>query len=176
MGGGYKALLAMREQGVITGFGAGVNEWQTCQTLTQQGDFDLFLLAGRYTLLEQEALESFLPLAQSRGIGLVIGGPYNSGVLATGPKPGAWYNYNPAPPEILEKVAKIQAICAHHKVRMVDAAFQFPLRHPAVVSVIPGGQGLDEMASNLLAAQASIPPALWAELKSEGLMRKDAPV
>ncbi len=174
--GGYKALTEMREQGVIKAFGGGVNEWQSCQTLTEQGDFDLFLLAGRYTLLEQEALETFLPLAESRGIGLVIGGPYNSGILATGPKPGAFFNYDPAPQDILHRVARIEAICNDHDVRMVDAAFQFPLRHPTTVSVIPGGQGLVEMHSNLQAAQAEMPAQLWADLKAAGLMRADAPV
>lgn len=174
--GGYKALTEMREQGVIKAFGGGVNEWQPCQTLAEQGDFDLFLLAGRYTLLEQEALQSFLPLAESRGIGLVIGGPYNSGILATGPKPGAFFNYDPAPQEILDRVAKIEAVCERHGVRMVDAAFQFPLLHPTTVSVIPGGQGQSEMQSNLAAAKADIPAALWADLKHEGLMHPDAPV
>ncbi len=176
MAGGYRALLELREQGVIRAFGAGVNEWQPCQWLAERGDFDLFLLAGRYTLLEQEALESFLPLCTRRGIGIVIGGPYNSGVLATGAKPGAFYNYNPAPPEVLDRVARIEAACTRYATRMVDAAFQFPLCHPAVVSVIPGGQGTSEMASNLLAAKAEIPPALWTQLKAEGLMRPDAPV
>ncbi|MCY1125904.1 aldo/keto reductase [Frigidibacter sp. RF13] len=176
IGGGYRALLKLREEGVIRAFGAGVNEWQPCQWLTERGDFDIFLLAGRYTLLEQEALASFLPLAQERGIGIVIGGPYNSGILASGPKPGAFYNYNPAPPEIIARVERIQAVCAHHDVRLVDAAFQFPLRHPAVLSVIPGGQSVSEMEANLAAATAAIPPALWADLKAEGLMRPDAPV
>lgn len=176
MQGGYKALLSLREQGVIKGFGAGVNEWQPCQWLTERGDFDLFLLAGRYTLLEQESLKSFLPMAESRGIGIVIGGPYNSGVLATGARPGAFYNYDPAPQAILDRVARIEAVCARHSVRLVDAAFQFPLRHPAVVSVIPGGQGVNEMHSNLAAVAARIPEALWADLKSEGLLAADAPV
>lgn len=176
MQGGYKALLKLRDEGVIAAFGAGVNEWQPCQWMAERGDFDLFLLAGRYTLLEQEALESFLPLATERGIGIVIGGPYNSGILATGPKPGAFYNYDPAPPEILERVARIEAVCNSHGVRLVDVAFQFPLRHPAVVSVIPGGQGLAEMDGNLAAAAAEIPPALWDDLKTEGLLRQDAPV
>lgn len=174
--GGYKALVSLRDQGVIKAFGAGVNEWQSCQWLTERGDFDLFLLAGRYTLLEQEALETFLPLVEQRGIGIVIGGPYNSGILATGPKPGAFYNYNPAPQAVLDQVARIGAACKRHTVRMVDAAFQFPLRHPAVVSVIPGGQGVAEMEANAAAATAEIPPALWAELKAEKLMRQDAPV
>ncbi len=175
MAGGYKALLELRDQGVIKAFGAGVNEWQPCQWLAERGDFDIFLLAGRYTLLEQEALNSFLPLCENRGIGVVIGGAYNSGILATGPKPGAFYNYEPAPPEILERVRRIEGICAEHGVRMVDAAFQFPLRHPSVVSVIPGGQGMDEMNSNIAAESAQIPDDVWADLKAAGLMREDAP-
>lgn len=176
MEGGYKALVKLRDDGVIKAFGAGINEWQPCQWMAERGDFDIFLLAGRYTLLEQEALETFLPLAEKKGIGIVIGGPYNSGILATGAKPGAFYNYDPAPPDILDRVARIEQACARHGVRMVDAAFQFPLRHPAVVSVIPGGQGVAEMEGNLAAARAEIPQALWAELKSQGLMRPDAPV
>jgi D-threo-aldose 1-dehydrogenase len=176
MAGGYRALLTLRDAGVIKAFGAGVNEWQPCQWMLERGDFDLFLLAGRYTLLEQEALASFLPMALDRGVGVVVGGPYNSGVLATGPKPGAFYNYDPAPPEILDRVARIEAICARHSVRLVDAAFQFPLRHPAVVSVIPGGQGVAEVDANLAAAHATIPTALWRDLQSAGLLRQDAPV
>lgn len=176
MAGGYRALVALRDQGVIRAIGGGINEWQPCQWLLERGDFDLFLLAGRYTLLEQEALDSFLPLCAARGVGVVVGGPYNSGILATGPKPGAHYNYAPAPDRVMAKVARLQAVCAAHGVRLVDAAFQFPLRHPAVVSVIPGGQGLGEMASNLAAAKAVIPQALWEELRAEGLVRADAPI
>lgn len=173
--GGHKALVALREQGVIAGFGLGVNEWQSAQWVTERGDPDVILLAGRYTLLEQDALTSFLPLCQERGIGIVIGGPYNSGILATGPRPGAFYNYDPAPQDVLDRVGKIKAICKSHNVRLVDAAFQFPLGHPAVVSVVPGGQAVAEMKSNTAAATADIPSALWAELKSAGLMREDAP-
>ena len=175
MAGGYRALLALRDQGVIRAFGGGINEWQPCQWLLERGDFDLFLLAGRYTLLEQEAQESFLPLCVERGVGIVVGGPYNSGILATGPKPGAHWNYAPAPDWVMQKAARLQGVCARHGVRLVDAAFQFPLRHPAVVSVIPGGQGLEEMASNLKAAQTKIPQALWDQLRDEGLIRADAP-
>ncbi len=175
MAGGYRALMQMRDQGVIRAFGAGVNEWQSCQWMAERGDFDLFLLAGRYTLLEQEALDSFLPLCEARGIGIVIGGPYNSGILATGPREGAFYNYDPAPPEILARVGKIEAVCKAHGVRMLDAAFGFPLNHPAVVSVIPGGQGVAEMKGNLAAAEAEFPAALWHDLKAQGLMRQDAP-
>lgn len=175
MADGYRALLRLREEGVIRAFGAGVNQWEPCQWLAERGDFDLFLLAGRYTLLEQEALESFLPLAESRGIGIVIGGAYNSGILATGAREGAHYNYEPAPPEILERVRRIEAACEAHGVRLVDAAFRFPLLHPAVISNVPGSQTPEQMASNLHAARAEIPAALWDDLKAQGLMRGDAP-
>jgi len=173
---GYRALTRLRDEGTIKAFGAGVNEWQICQTLTERGDFDLFLLAGRYTLLEQEALETFLPLAESRGIGIITGGPYNSGILATGPREGAFYNYDPAPQDILERVARIQKVCETHNVRMIDAAFKFPLHHPSTLSVIPGGQGVAEMQSNIAAARSHIPYTLWTDLKEQGLMREDAPL
>ena len=175
MASGYHAMVSLRDQGAVQAIGGGVNEWEVCQRLAERGDFDLFLLAGRYTLLEQEALESFLPLCESRGIGIVIGGPYNSGVLASGPKPGAFYNYQPASDAILDRVRRIVEVCTSHGVRPVDAAFQFPLLHPCIVSVIPGGQRAEEVESNLRAAEAEIPPALWDDLKAEGLMRPDAP-
>lgn len=172
--GGYKALLSLREQGVIAGFGAGVNEWQACQYMSERGDFDIFLLAGRYTLLEQEALNSFLPMCEERGMGIILGGPYNSGVLATGAVPGAKYNYSDASPEILARVNKIEAVCKAHGVALVNAAFQFPLGHPNVMSVIPGAQRADEVRSNLAASQAKIPTELWAALKKEGLLQENA--
>lgn len=175
MRSGYYGLLSLRDQGAIKAFGGGINEWQVAQTLAERGDFDLFLLAGRYTLLEQEALTSFLPLCQKRGIGIVLGGPYNSGILATGPKPGAYYNYSEAPKDILERVAGIEAVCKRHGVRLIEAALQFPLLHPSVVSVIPGGQRPSEVESNRALLDAKPPAALWADLKKEGLMRADAP-
>lgn len=175
MAGGYRALVELREQGVVKAIGAGVNEWQPCQWMAERGDFDIFLLAGRYTLLEQEPLDSFLPLCEARGIGIVLGGPYNSGILATGPVEGAHYNYEPAPQPIKDRVGRIEAICKAHGVKLADAAFRFPLGHPQVLSVIPGGASRAEMAANLAAVHAEIPPALWADLKAEGLMRPDAP-
>jgi D-threo-aldose 1-dehydrogenase len=176
MKGGYYALLSLRDQGVIKAFGGGINEWQVCETLARRGDFDLFLLAGRYTLLEQEALTSFLPLCEERGIGIVLGGPYNSGILARGPSADAQYNYSDAPKEVIERVRRINAVCERHGVRMIEAALNFPLRHPAVVSVIPGGQSVAEVGSNREILGKAIPEALWADLKNEGLMRPDAPV
>jgi D-threo-aldose 1-dehydrogenase len=175
MGGGYRALHELREQGAIKAFGAGVNEWEIAETLAREGDFDVFLLAGRYTLLEQEALTSFLPYCIEKHIGVVIGGPFNSGILATGPKPGAFYNYAPAPKEILERVRAIEAVCKAHGVRLAEAALRFPLSHPAILSVIPGGQKASEVRRNAEMLQAKIPAALWRDLKSQGLLRADAP-
>lgn len=176
MKGGYYALLSLRDQGVIKALGGGINEWQVAETLARRGDFDLFLLAGRYTLLEQDALESFLPLCVERDIGIVLGGPYNSGILARGPSDDAQYNYSNAPKEVIERVRRIHAVCERHGVRMIEAALNFPLRHAAVVSVIPGGQSVGEVRSNREILGKDIPAALWSDLKSEGLMRQDAPV
>jgi D-threo-aldose 1-dehydrogenase len=176
MEGGYLALHRLREEGLVSAIGAGVNNWEVCEALARQGDFDLFLLAGRYTLLEQEALTSFLPLCEERGIGILLGGPYNSGILATGAQPGATYNYGPAAQDILDRVARIERVCAAHGVRLIEAALRFPLAHPSVVSVIPGGQTAAEWLANAEVLRARIPPALWAELKAQGLLRADAPV
>lgn len=176
MKGGYYAMLSLRDQGVIKAFGGGINEWQVCETLARRGDFDLFLLAGRYTLLEQEALASFLPLCTERGIGIVLGGPYNSGILARGPSDDAQYNYSNAPKEVIDRVRRINAVCQRHGVKMIEAALNFPLRHPAVVSVIPGGQSVEEVRSNRDILGKDIPASLWSDLKSEGLMSQDAPV
>jgi D-threo-aldose 1-dehydrogenase len=176
MQSGYSALLSLREQKVIKAIGGGLNEWEACQWLAERGDFDLFLLAGRYTLLEQEALETFLPQCAKRGIGIVLGGPYNSGILATGPKAGAFYNYSDAPQSVLDKAARIQAVCENHGVKLIEAALQFPLLHPALVSVIPGGQSVEEVRSNRSILDLKIPASLWDELKAEGLIRLDAPV
>ena len=176
MSSGYRALERLRNEKVIKAFGAGLNEWEACQILAERGDFDLFLLAGRYTLLEQEALTSFLPLAQERGIGIVIGGAYNSGILASGAKPGAYYNYDPAPPaHSRARRASLEAVCTRHGVKLVEAALRFPLMHPAVVCVIPGASRPEEIALNMATLAASLPPALWADLKAEGLVRADAP-
>jgi D-threo-aldose 1-dehydrogenase len=173
--GGYDAMISLRDQGVAKAIGGGINEWEVCQTMTERGDFDLFLLAGRYTLLEQGALQSFLPLCQKRGIGIILGGPYNSGILASGPKEGAFYNYSEAPKDVIERVARIHYVCERHGVPMIEAALQFPLFHPSVMSVIPGGQSASEVTGNRKFLDTVIPTALWRDLKAEGLVREDAP-
>lgn len=174
--GGYRALTELRDAGVIRAIGAGVNEWQVCERLLGLGDFDCFLLAGRYTLLEQEALESFLPLCVRRDVGIILGGPYNSGILATGAVNGARYNYAPAPPEIMERVRRIEAVCAAHDVRLIEAALQFVMGHPAVCTVIPGAVNAAEVEANVEIFSRPLPAALWSDLKGAGLLRGDAPV
>ncbi|WP_299809580.1 aldo/keto reductase [uncultured Roseibium sp.] len=174
--GGYRALSELREAGEIGAIGAGVNEWQVCEKLLGLADFDCFLLAGRYTLLEQEALESFLPLCEARDVGIILGGPYNSGILATGAVPGAKYNYADAPPDILERVRRIEEVCAAHSIPLVAAALQFVLGHPCVKTVIPGAVDAAQVEANLAVLKTSIPAGFWSDLKSGGLVREDAPM
>jgi D-threo-aldose 1-dehydrogenase len=176
MKSGYKALVKLRDEKVIKAFGGGVNEWEVGEIMAKRGDFDLFLLAGRYTLLEQKALDSFLPLCEERGIGIVLGGPYNSGILATGAKANAVYNYSKAPKAILDRVRRIEAVCRRHKVKLPEAALRFPLAHPSVVSVIPGGVTPDQVRLNVKTLAAKIPKALWRDLKAEGLLDERATV
>lgn len=175
MNSGYKALIELRDQGVVKAIGCGIDDWEPAQKLVERGDFDIILLAGRYTLLEQHALTSFLPLCQKRGVGIVIGGVYNSGILATGPVDGANYDYAPAPAHIKERVAKIEAVCKRHGVKLVEAALKFPLMHPAVLCVLAGAQSVQQVKRNRAVFDTEIPRALWADLKSEGLLREDAP-
>ncbi|MBO9475876.1 aldo/keto reductase [Shimia sp. R10_1] len=174
--GGYRALTELRDAGEIAAIGAGVNEWQVCERLLGLGDFDGFLLAGRYTLLEQEALDSFLPLCEARDVGIILGGPYNSGILATGAIEGAKYNYDVAPAEIMERVRKIEAVCAAHDTPLIAAALQFVLGHPCVKTVVPGAVSGAEVTANARLMERAIPDALWSDLRGEGLIRPDAPL
>jgi D-threo-aldose 1-dehydrogenase len=174
--GGVRALSDLRSQGVVSAIGIGVNEWQVSETVARNSDVDLFLLAGRYTLLEQDSLESFMPLCQRKGMGVIVGGPFNSGILATGPKPGAYYNYEAAPTHIMERVAAIEKICKAHGVALRDAALQFPLLHPAVACIIPGGISAAEVRENAAGLSRAIPAGLWRQLVAEGLVRTDAPI
>jgi D-threo-aldose 1-dehydrogenase len=147
-----------------------------CVRFAEAGDFDTMLLAGRYSLLEQPALEHFLPLAQRKGIGVMLGGVFNSGILATGAVPGARYNYAAPPPAIEEKVRRIEAVCAAHGVALAHAALRFPLGHPSVSSVVLGAVNPAEVEQNLAAMAAPVPAALWSDLKSAGLLAVEAPV
>lgn len=171
----FKALDDLRSQGVVKAIGVGVNEWEVCHAALNANDFDCFLLAGRYTLLEQDALDEFLPLCEKRGASVVVGGGFNSGILATGAKDGAKYNYAPAPADIMNKVARIEHICAAHSVPLPAAALQFVVAHPAIPSFIAGTRTVEQLNQNLAWFSHDIPLDFWAELKAEGLLRDDAP-
>jgi D-threo-aldose 1-dehydrogenase len=175
MGGAYNALLRLREQKLVSAIGCGLNEWEACEDFAKAGDFDCFLLAGRYTLLHQESLQSFLPLCEQRGIGIILGGPYNSGILASGAVRDAWLHYARAPSGALEKVAAIEALCTRYGVPLRAAALQFPLHHPCVATVIPGMRSTAEIADNLVMLSVPIPQDLWRELKAAGLLNGAAP-
>jgi D-threo-aldose 1-dehydrogenase len=170
--GGWRALDELRSGGAVAAIGAGVNEWEPCARLLDLVDPDLFLLAGRYTLLEQAPLETLFPRCMKRGVRIVIGGPYNSGVLAG----KTTYNYAPVPREVVERVRQIDAVCREHHVPLNCAALQFVLAHPVVASVIPGSQSVAENDENVAALDAPIPAVLWDELKGKNLLHVDAPV
>ncbi len=173
--GAWKALASLREQGVIKAIGIGVNEADICMRFAEVCDLDCVLLAGRYSLLEQEALDTFLPLAEKRGIGIILGGVFNSGILATGAIPGAKYDYDNAPEPVLARVRRIEAVCKAHGVSLPVAAVAFVRFHPAVSSVVLGGVTPQEVARNLAGWNTPVPTALWDDLKSQGLICRDAP-
>ena len=173
--GAWRALADLRSQKVVRAIGIGVNDAEVCARFAREADLDCVLLAGRYTLLEQDALDTFLPVAVSQGIGVMLGGVFNSGILATGARAGAHYNYRPAPPAIVARVERLEAVCAAHGVELACAAVRFPLAHPAVASVVLGAISAAEVERNLAALSAPLPAALWSALVSEGLLRPDAP-
>ncbi len=175
MAGAYVALDRLRSEGVVAGIGIGVNEAEMCVRFAQAGSFDSMLLAGRYSLLEQPALAHFLPLAQQQGMGVMLGGVFNSGILATGAMDGAKYNYRDAPQEILAKVARIERVCTAHGVALPTAALHFALGHPAVASVVLGAETPQEVERNVAGLSAAVPAALWSDLKAERLLDPDAP-
>jgi len=176
MDSGFRALDELRKAGVIGAIGVGINEADTSLRFIQAGDFDCMLLAGRYTLLEQGALDAFLPECEKRRVSVILGGPYNSGILAGPVKPGATHDYVAAPSALIEKAQKIEAVCKRHGVELGAAAMQFPLAHPALCSVIPGALSVAEVEQNVTRIGAKIPADLWAELKREKLLEPAAPV
>ena len=167
--GALPALARLREEGVVRAIGLGVNEWQVCSRVLDEMEVDCFLLAGRFTLLEQEPLGAFLPQCVARKVSVIIGGPYNSGILATDERRRATYDYKPAPEHLWQKAQAIRRMCEAHGVDPRAAALQYPLRHPAVAAVIPGVWALDEIEANLSLYAAPIPDALWRDLASAEL-------
>jgi D-threo-aldose 1-dehydrogenase len=173
--GAYPALDRLRAEGAIGAVGAGMNQAEMLVRFAREADFDCFLVAGRYTLLDQSALVELLPICLERGIAVVIGGVYNSGILAD-PSAGATFDYRPATPERIVQARRLQAVCERHGVPLPAAALQFPFAHPAVTSVLVGARSPDELDASLAFVSMPIPDDLWAELRSEGLLPQEAPV
>jgi D-threo-aldose 1-dehydrogenase len=176
-GRGLKALEELRAAKRIAGFGIGVNEIDACLEVMDNARLDVILLAGRYTLLEQNALDVLFPRCEAAGTAIVVGGPYNSGILAVGTKTAAplFYNYEPAPADVIAKVRAMEEVCDSHGVPLAAAALQFPLAHKLVVSVIPGLDSPARVAQTLALYRHVIPAELWRDLKADGLLREDAP-
>lgn len=171
----YPVLDRLRSEGVIGAVGAGMMQAPMLARLAREGDFDCFLLAGRYTLLDQSGLPELLPLCLERGVSIVVGGVYNSGLLA-GPGGRATFDYVPAPAEFVERARRLDAVCARHGVPLKAAAIQFPFGHPAVASVLSGSRSVAELEENVRMLETPIPADLWAELRAEGLLAPDVPV
>ena len=176
MQGAYDALDKLRAEGVVKAIGFGINEADTCVRFARAGDFDVAMMAGRYSLLDQSGLAEFLPLALSKNIAVMVAGVFNSGILAIGSTPQATYDYVAPPPEVLDKVRRLEALCAAHGVGLRQAAIRFAAMHPAVVSVVLGAVTPDEIAANVRDAAVAIPPALWSEMKAAGLLDPAAPI
>ncbi len=175
IGEAFPTLADLRSQGVVRAIGAGMNQWETLARFARDGDFDCFLLAGRYTLLDHSGLDELLPLCEEKRISIMLGGPYNSGILASDLRPGSKYFYQDAPNEVLELARRIQLICDRHGVPLKAAALQFGLAHPAVASTIPGARSPEEVRENFAMVNHSIAPEFWAELKSAELIPEHAP-
>jgi D-threo-aldose 1-dehydrogenase len=175
IGQAYPTLHRLREEGVVGAIGAGMNQSAMLTRFAREGDFDVFLVAGRYTLLDQDALAELLPTCLERNVAVVVGGVMNSGILAA-PAQAGRFNYKPPPAEIVERARRLAAVCEHHDVPLKAAAIQFPLAHPAVTSVVAGVGRVDHLEEYPVFMREAIPAALWAELRNEGLLAADAPV
>ena len=177
IGSAYPALDQLRSDGTIKAVSAGMNQWEMLARFAREGEFDCFLLAGRYSLLEQESLDELMPLCLEKNIGIMAGGTYNSGILAkTSGGEGAMYNYSEPPADMVEKARRIEAVTTRHGVDIKAAASQFALAHPAVTCIIPGTRRPERVQENYDLLEVDIPAQLWAELRDERLVREDAPV
>ena len=169
--GALPALHDLRDQGVIRAFGLGVNESAVCVRVLREFEPNCFLLAGRFTLLEQEPLDEMLPMCLARNVSVIVGGPYNSGILANAERRRATYDYKPVPDHLWEKAQKIRAICDDHQVDIRAAALQYVLKHPAIASVIPGMWALREVEENNALLKVDLPDSLWSDLADADLSR-----
>jgi D-threo-aldose 1-dehydrogenase len=175
IGTAYPTVHKLRSQGVVRAIGVGMCQAEMLVRFAREGDFDCFLLAGRYTLIDHTGLRELLPICEQKGISIIIGGPYNSGILATGARPGATYDYVEAKPAVLERVAAIEAVCARHNVPLKAAALQFPMAHPAVAAIIPGARSVAEVEENFRLLSMDIPDDYWEELRHLNLLSPEAP-
>ena len=176
MEGAYPFLADLRSKGVIGAVGVGMAFPEVCLRFAKEGQFDCFMLAGAYTLLQHASLDTLLPHCEGAGSSVMVAAPFNTGILATGAIEGARFEYMPASPEVLARTAGIEAICRRHGVRLPAAALQFPLAHPAVVSAVVGNQSMAEVTANLELLAEPIPEGMWQELKGAGLLPAHAPV
>ncbi len=172
--GAFRALDKLRADGVIGAVGVGMNQAEMLTRFADERDFDCFLLAGRYTLLDQSGLRELLPLCESKGISVIIGGVFNSGILAD-PRPGAPYNYVPASDDLIERALQLRDVCSRHGVSLKSAALHFPFGHPAVTTVLVGCRSREELEENVTAFESAIPAELWHELKTLGLLPSEVP-
>ncbi|KAB8172913.1 aldo/keto reductase [Microbispora catharanthi] len=163
-GQAYPALAELRDQGVIGAIGAGMNQAEMLTRFVRETDLDAVLVAGRYTLLDRSAADQLLPECERRGVAVVAGGVFNSGILAG----GTTYDYDAAPPAVLERARELDRICASHGVPLPAAALRFPHRHPAVTTVLIGARSAEEIAEDLALAAADIPDGLWEDLNHAG--------
>jgi D-threo-aldose 1-dehydrogenase len=168
------ALARLRDEGVIGAIGAGMNVSAPLTRFVREADIDVVLLAGRYTLLDQSGLDDLLPAAAERGVSVVIGGVFNSGLLAD-PRPDARFNYRPVPRDVLDKALRIKAVCEEHGTPLRAAALRFPFGHPAVASVLIGSRTAEEVADAVAMAKRSLPDALWQHLHADGLLPEHVP-
>lgn len=172
---GYKALDELRSHGIIKAIGFGVKEWQVCAEALKYGDYECFMLERNYTLLEQPAFDTFLPLCIKKQISILLAGPFASGVLASGPIKEAYFHHKKADQKTLDRVKQIQKICHEYSVPVQAAAIQFPLRHPAIASVVVGTRSAQYMQNNVDFLHYKIPEELWDTLKQEGIIPKTSP-
>lgn len=173
--GGYKALDELRAQGMIKAIGFGVKKWEVCAEALKYGDYECFMLERNYTLLEQPAFANFLPLCLKKNIAILLAGPFASGILGSGPVKGAYFHHKKADQETLDRVKQIQQICQEYAVPIQAAAIQFPLRHPAIASVVIGTRSAERMQENIDFLHYKIPEQLWEALKQEGIIPQAAP-
>jgi D-threo-aldose 1-dehydrogenase len=175
LAGALPALIELRDQGVIGGVGLGMNFPGVVAEFVRRADVDTVMIAGRYTLLEQPALDELLPLCEKRGVAVMAAGVFNSGILAT-TTPGSLYNYSAAPPELVDRARRIAEICERHGVELPAAAIALPLAHPVVASVVLGASSPQQVIDNARRGAVPIPPELWVSLVEAGLLRSDVPV